>query len=223
MAVEVTQTQTSRVQSTETNRVVSVSDSTNTLLHELQLGEQLNTCIHETRRADFSLMLAMLSEDVREQSQFVLPKTLPPTPPIQDNSSLRKQFHLPQQAPLALSTLDEIPEFNQAELIDKNDLVDIKLTDALTPKPLAFRDDKNHIDTQVITNMSLLGQLRYKETLAEKAFNAQLLKDEAVIENELATSVSQQMDNKLNKQLAFNASAWLDNVQESLVKAPLLN
>ena len=46
----------------------------NILLHELQLGEQLNDSVVQARRADFSLMLAMLAEDVREQSQFVLPK-----------------------------------------------------------------------------------------------------------------------------------------------------
>jgi len=45
------------------------------LLHELQLGEQLNESVHQARRADFSLMLAMLCDDVREQSQFILPKS----------------------------------------------------------------------------------------------------------------------------------------------------
>ena len=35
--------------------------STDVLLHELQLGEQLNESVVQTRRADFSLMLAMLA------------------------------------------------------------------------------------------------------------------------------------------------------------------
>jgi hypothetical protein len=70
------------------------------LLHELQLGEQLNECVHQSRRSDFSLMLAMLCDDVREQSQFILPKSAPIDGTSTDikevnNKTLRKHFDLP--------------------------------------------------------------------------------------------------------------------------------
>ena len=88
------------------------------LLHELQLGEQLNECVHQSRRSDFSLMLAMLCDDVREQSQFILPKM----PPIDGTSTekspvtdqvLRKHFDLPEAAPLGLKNIEQINQYNQ--------------------------------------------------------------------------------------------------------------
>ena len=82
MAVELSQqfstnntSQSNDVIKNSAEHIASDLSSTNVLLHELQLGEQLNESVEQTRRADFSLMLAMLAEDVREQSQFLLPKT----------------------------------------------------------------------------------------------------------------------------------------------------
>jgi len=180
------------------------SFSSNALLHELQLGEQLNESVVQTRRADFSLMLAMLAEDVREQSQFLLPKAEEPTPVDVNNIALRKQFNLPDEAPLALSSPDGIKEFNQIQSIVDNDLATIHLANAMMPKPLAFRDDKKHIESQVLENTSLFTQLKHKQV---KEIN----------------SASNDSDKPLSQPLNFNAKAWLDNIQQSLVKAPLLN
>jgi len=178
--------------------------SSNALLHELQLGEQLNESVVQTRRADFSLMLAMLAEDVREQSQFLLPKATEPTPVDATNIALRKQFNLPDKAPLALSTPDGVNQFNQIQSIVDNDLATIHLANAMMPKPLAFRDDKNHIESQVLENTSLFTQLKYKQA-------------------QEIDSDSNDSDKPLSQPLNFNAKAWLDNIQQSLVKAPLLN
>jgi hypothetical protein len=180
------------------------SFSSNALLHELQLGEQLNESVVQTRRADFSLMLAMLAEDVREQSQFLLPKATEPAPVDVTNIALRKQFNLPDKAPLALSTPDGVKQFNQIQSIVDNDLATIHLANAMMPKPLAFRDDKNHIESQVLENTSLFTQLKHKQA------------------HEI-NSNSNDSDKPLSQPLNFNAKAWLDNIQQSLVKAPLLN
>lgn len=163
------------------------------LLHELQLGEQLNECVHQARRADFSLMLAMLCEDVREQSQFVLPqveldeKTL-------STSLLRKRFDLPEQAPLALESLEQINDFNQAKDVAENNLINIHLAEAMKPKPLAFRDDNQHISSQIINNTTLVCQAKHA-----------MRKTDAI----------------LNTRLAMNAEGWLKNIQMSLVKSNL--
>ena len=82
------------------------------LVNELQLGEQLNTCIHAKRRSDFSLMLAMLTDDVRAHSQFSLPLTEVEVVDTTD-TSLRKTFHLPEPAPLALKSTDQLKENRQ--------------------------------------------------------------------------------------------------------------
>ena len=89
------------------------------LTHELQLGEQLNESIHNNRRSDFSLMLAMLVDDVREQSQFKLPRT-------EDDSSsndatddlepMRKLFSLGKAQALGLEAISDVEKFNEAPI-----------------------------------------------------------------------------------------------------------
>jgi hypothetical protein len=191
--------------------------SINVLLHELQLGEQLNESVEQTRRADFSLMLAMLAEDVREQSQFLLPKSPEETAVELSNLALRKQFNLPDKAKLALTTPNEVNQFNQAHIIVDNDLANIHLTNAMMPKPLAFRDDNKHIESQVLENTSLFTQLKHKQ--AAEACQAHL---NQLPQNQLDTT-SIETDKPLSQSLNFNAKAWLDGIQQSLVKAPLLN
>ena len=118
MAVELSQqfstnntSQSNDVMKNSAGHLASDLSSTNVLLHELQLGEQLNESVEQTRRADFSLMLAMLAEDVREQSQFLLPKSEEETAVELSNLALRKQFNLPDKAKLALTTPNEVNQF----------------------------------------------------------------------------------------------------------------
>ncbi|KGJ87404.1 VC2046/SO_2500 family protein [Colwellia psychrerythraea] len=209
MAVELTQppTQTIEALKGKSGKLNPEKFSSNALLHELQLGEQLNQSVQETRRADFTLMLAMLAEDVREQSQFSLPNTVEPADKMLSNIALRKQFNLPEQASLALSTPDGIKQFNQVQFIVGNDLANIHLTNAMKAKPLAFRDDKQHIEKKVLDNTSLFTQLKHRQfTQATDQSGSDC-----------------QTDKPLNPPLSFNAKAWLDGIQQSLVKSPLLN
>ncbi len=224
MAVELSQqfstnniSQSNDVIKNSAEHLASDLSSINVLLHELQLGEQLNESVEQTRRADFSLMLAMLAEDVREQSQFLLPKSPEETAVELSNLALRKQFNLPDKAKLALTTPNEVNQFNQAHIIVDNDLANIHLTNAMMPKPLAFRDDNKHIESQVLENTSLFTQLKHKQSA--EACQAQL---NQLPQNQLDTR-SNETDKPLSQSLNFNAKAWLDGIQQSLVKAPLLN
>jgi len=178
----------------------SSANKTSLLVNELQLGDQLGQCVQSQRRADFSLMLAMLTEDVREHSQFFVPKT----PQKEANTSdefLRKVYHLPTKAPLAIKDLADINEFSQAELVEQNLFADIQLKNALKPLPISFRDNNEHIPTTVLTDTSVHCQQRYRENLVKKAEK----------EN------SQQ--SLLNSPAFFNAKAWLDTIQTTLVNA----
>ncbi len=168
------------------------------LLHELQLGEQLNESVHQARRADFSLMLAMLCDDVREHSQFILPQVdvSAVEQSIQTNQVLRKHFDLPEQAPLALKDVEQINQYNQSQLIADNDLVSIRLSNALSPKPLTFRDNKQYIATNILSNTSLTCQEKHNH---------------------------QQVPTVLNKRINMNVDAWLKTVQTSLVKSSLVD
>jgi len=224
LAVELSQqfstnntSQSNDVMKNSAGHLASDLSSTNVLLHELQLGEQLNESVEQTRRADFSLMLAMLAEDVREQSQFLLPKSEEETAVELSNLALRKQFNLPDKAKLALTTPNEVNQFNQAHTIVDNDLANVHLTNAMMPKPLAFRDDNKHIESQVLENTSLFTQLKHKQ--AAEACQAHL---NQLPQNQLDTT-SIETDKPLSQSLNFNAKAWLDGIQQSLVKTPLLN
>ncbi len=171
------------------------------LLHELQLGEQLNESVHQSRRSDFSLMLAMLCDDVREQSQFILPKSLPIDGTSTDidqvnNQTLRKYFDLSEEAPLALKNIQQINQYNQGQLVADNHFSSLHLTNAISPKPLAFRNDNKHISSNILSNTSLICQ--------EKQTHKQ--------EGEV-----------LNKRLDMNAEGWLKTIQKSLVESTLVD
>ncbi len=171
------------------------------LMHELQLGEQLNQCIHQSRRSDFALMLAMLCDDVREQSQFSLPKTAPidgtatdKTPLI--NQVLRKHFDLPEEAPLALKSVEQISGFNQGQLVAENKLATLHLTNVLSPKPLAFRNDDKHVKHEVLSNTTLVCQRKHAQ---------------------------HQANTVINKPFTMQVEGWLKAIQTSLVKSPLVD
>jgi hypothetical protein len=176
----------------------NIAQASEILLHELQLGEQLNESVHQARRADFSLMLAMLCDDVREQSQFILPKADDNADgQSKDNAkALRKHFDLPEQAPLALKSVEHINQYNQGQLVADNDLVSIQLSNALSPKPLTFRDDKKHIASNILGNTSLTCQEKHS---------------------------CKQVTPVLNKRLNMNVESWLKTVQTSLVKSSLVD
>jgi len=177
------------------NNIALTSDI---LLHELQLGEQLNESVHQARRADFSLMLAMLCDDVREQSQFTLPQTDVSSneQSKQTTQTLRKHFDIPEQAPLALKNIEQISQFNQSQLITDNDLVSFKLSNVLSPKPLTFRDDYQHIPSNVLGNTSLTCQEKHS---------------------------CHQSSNVLNKRVNMDVGGWLKAVQTTLVKSSLVD
>nr|WP_221435168.1 VC2046/SO_2500 family protein [Thalassotalea piscium] len=127
------------------------------MIEELQLGVKLNECVHSQRRYDFSLMLAMLVDNVCEFSQFGLPLT-EQTPKEATEASLRKLLNVIPNAPLAISSLDDIKHFQQGQLVADNKLATMRLVNALQPKAIAFRNDAKHIPSSVMANTSLYCQ-----------------------------------------------------------------
>lgn len=168
----------------------------NILINENQLGGKLGESVHSKRRSDFSLMLAMLTDDVCIQGQFLLPKT---ENIENEDSDLRKTFHLPKQADLALDDSGKINHFNQSSFLVDQSLADLHLQNALAPKPIAFRDDKNHIPTEVLTNTSIYCQTKHQR----------------IKEN------NNDGDDSVVKRLNFNANLWLDAIQTTIKQAPL--
>lgn len=165
----------------------------NLLINELQLGVKLNECVHSERRSDFSLMLAMLVDDVREHAQFTLPENEIVS---QDESEqqLRKNFHLPDKMALSAKDFSNLNRYNQADLLNDTRLMNIHLDNALNPIPLTKYDDVKRIPQEVLSNTSLYCQKRHKNN-----------------------------EKPLSDKLLFNAKAWLDGIQTSIVKAPLVS
>ncbi|TPH16416.1 VC2046/SO_2500 family protein [Litorilituus lipolyticus] len=176
------------------------------LLHELQLGGQLGDSIHQARRADFSLMLSMLADDVREHSQFSLPQSDKNYNSTVSNESLRKLFSLPNERPLALRNMEEVAGFNQGQSA-ADEFVTIRLLNALKPNALAFRDDVKHVPTQVMSNTSIACQLRHEEQSAEAAQSSEQHKA---------------LYKPLSKPLSMQVNEWLKNIESSITKAPLV-
>lgn len=168
--------------------------SNDILVHELQLGEQLNESVHHARRSDFSLMLAMLTDDVQAHSQFKLPLT-ETSEKTTSNEQLRKYFQLPNEAPIALKNLEDIVEFNQVTLIEQQQFEQLRLVNALKPKPIAFRDDVSFINQEVMTNTSLYCQQKHQQ----KSVNQSAARAD------------------------FNVNAWLSTVQSTIEKSPLMD
>jgi hypothetical protein len=158
----------------------------NILINELQLGETLNTCIHQKERSQFSLLLAMLTDDVQAHSQFHLPKEEVITPEVDENS-LRKLFNLPKKQDLSLDNVENIGRYDQASLVENNSLTHISLLSALNPLPLAFRDDALFIPKDVLNNTSLYCQKKH------------------VVKSSAESS-----------RLNFKADEWLNTINESI-------
>jgi len=186
------------MQTTESASLSKSTDKSAVLFHEFQLGAQLNECVKAKRSADFYLMLAMLNEDVREHSQFFVPQTKTEDRQYSDES-LRKAFSLPSKAPLALQQYSQLKQASKAQLVVDQKLATIHLQEALTPMPIAFRDDKYHIPTNVLSDTSIHCQQRIQQNLLQSKKNEKPQKS-------------------LNAAAFFNAKAWLDTIQNSLVK-----
>jgi hypothetical protein len=103
---------------------------------------------------------------------------------------------VPKAQPLAIDNPSQKQQFNQSNLIQQNKLATVKLLDALKPLPLAMHNDKNYIDEDVLANMNLHSQIRYKQTKE--------IREAKQAEIEHAN---------------FNAIAWLNNIQNSRLAA----
>ncbi|UTV28561.1 VC2046/SO_2500 family protein [Photobacterium atrarenae] len=104
------------------------------LIHEVQLGDHLNHAVEGGRRADFALMLAMLSPDQLE----TVPVDAPPAPG-KTEAELRTYFEL--QPPQPLTTTEHCythSAIQAAAFHQSGDLGDVRLLQGLQPTALDF-------------------------------------------------------------------------------------
>ncbi|MCK6262129.1 hypothetical protein KP803_02435 [Vibrio sp. ZSDE26] len=124
------------------------------IINELQFGAGINHAVHAGRRADFSLILSMFSDDVRDNT----PVEKIDEPEITDQT-LRKRFELqsPQQLRSDQSSYDISAA--QAHAFHHGGMASAKLNHYLVPETLTYLPEETHdLPEEVYHNLS--GHLR---------------------------------------------------------------
>ena len=139
-------------------------ENLNLVINEWQLGQQLNTAVHNGTREKFNLLLSMLSDDARDFSQFSVPSAAQ-SELTEAKQNLRDTFSLPDTQPLVNKGIS--PE--QAGLMNHhlktNKLSSIRLQYLLNNEALLSRNEAVLIDSDIKDNLSFLSQHRLAESL----------------------------------------------------------
>ncbi|NOU50907.1 queD like 2 [Pseudoalteromonas sp. JBTF-M23] len=124
------------------------------LTREDQLGSALSVSVAEHRRADFAMLLAMLSQDALDFSQFHLPEAQDSEADLSEQA-LKKELQIGPQRALAPEQFDMLIGQDNAKILAQSTLASLKLQDYLNPEPLVIRDDKTHIPLVVVDNCDI--------------------------------------------------------------------
>lgn len=103
------------------------------LINEIQLGTNLNHAVESGRRADFSLMLALLSSDLHEN----IPVDTTPTE-TQSSQQLRAYFEIPASQPLTSTASCYQRSAEQAQAFHQASLTSTRLLAELQPTALCY-------------------------------------------------------------------------------------
>jgi len=131
---------------------------------ELQLGQQINRSVETGERANFALLLALLSEDVAEQDQFHFEQG--------DNAieadSLLSSIDIPRAQHLIGNEQDEAQSLALGKLAQEQGTLAVRLSHCINPEALSFDLDKKYgIDTQVFDNLNMYSATKLSgETVA---------------------------------------------------------
>lgn len=120
------------------------------LINELQIGTGISQAVLHGRRADFSLMLALFSNDVRDTTPVEAIEQVETTEDV-----LRQRFEL--QVPQTLRSDQSSYQISarQADLFHQGGLASAKLSHYLTPEVLAYLpEDTQDLPEEVYLNLS---------------------------------------------------------------------
>ncbi len=118
------------------------------LINELQCGQSVGRAVHDNRRADFALLLAMLSQDVRDHTAVDQVEEAVP-------SDLREQFLLPQEQQLQSNQESYLRGIEIAAQFNNGGMVAAKLQSCLAPDALTYLPEQTHnLPEEVYHNLS---------------------------------------------------------------------
>ncbi|WP_108649657.1 VC2046/SO_2500 family protein [Dongshaea marina] len=135
-------------------------DGRSLLVHELQLGQQLNLAVHQHRRRDFALLLSLISSDPMEQA------VLKATPTLELlRQPLREQFELPEPRPLKPDSEDFARGVMLRGQFESGGLAAVRLQQAFYAEPLTAESGSS-VPPEVLDDVTLRSQYRYQQQLS---------------------------------------------------------
>ena len=127
------------------------------LINEWQLGQQLNTAVHNGTRDKFNLLLSLLSDDARDFAQFALPQEKTTASATTD---LRAVFSLGQAQPLINKGMSAPQAQRLSDELHTNNLSSIRLQLLLNNEALVSRSDESVFPSELTDNLTFLSQQR---------------------------------------------------------------
>ncbi|WP_017444707.1 VC2046/SO_2500 family protein [Gayadomonas joobiniege] len=138
------------------------------LLSELELAGSLNNAVSTARRADFSILLALMEQDVSQHAQFKLPRETRELV-VQTEESLKRQLGVRAAYKLAADAQAYASANAQCQAVSNSDFVTSQLLTCLQQPALAQYNDEKRIDDEVLQNMHLYAQAKYQSKTTAKA------------------------------------------------------
>ena len=139
------------------------------LVDEMQLGTRLNEDLHAQNRADFALMLCMLSNDVIDHPQF--------NDEVRKDRevNLRAKFHLPEEQ----RKYAESSDFDRAqaltEMFANEGMVSVHLANCLRAEPLV--DFERTYSPEVFSELPPLKQQKLRHEMAGAKLTYEKIKE----------------------------------------------
>jgi hypothetical protein len=127
------------------------------LINEWQLGQQLNTAVHNGARDKFNLLLSLLSEDARDFAQFSLPEQ---SQSQLQQAQLRASLFLADPQPLVNAGISAQQAASLNHDLQHQDFTSIRLKQLLSNEALLSRNEAGDIASEIIDNLSFLSQHR---------------------------------------------------------------
>lgn len=140
------------------------------LVDELQLGERLNQDVHSANRADFALMLAMLSQDVQDNPIFSDQEK------IVKKEDLRAKFMLPAPQAKYASDGDFERSMSMSDYVQQGNLQDVFLANCLNPEPLT--PFEREFAPEVIASLPPLSQEKLRQKIQGQTLTYQKMKEQ---------------------------------------------
>lgn len=121
------------------------------IINEWQLSSGLNTALQTQQRADFALLLAMLSPAVDEFAEFKTPIITPSDKEV----SLYQKLSIQKCRNFAYDENDNVTLLQHAKALSSDGLSQLKLCQYLKPAPLTQYDEPKRLDNELLQNLSL--------------------------------------------------------------------